>query len=538
MKKTVALLLVISFVLSLTSCSKITGIFSRGNEQSFSYPIAEMPHTLDPQIATEPAELIVIENCMEGLVRLNENGEVIPAVADSWDISADGLTYTFHLNANAHWAVDTDGKDFELKNFNKAITAHDFVFAFSRAALSETGAPDFQSISLIKNALKINRSGTADASALGVEALDDYTFEVELEHPNSDFLKSLTNAVFMPCSEQFFEYCAGRYGKQTKYFLSNAGFELRTWNESNLVLRKNKEYTLANAAIGDSVTLYKDENAFENFKNNNYDAIAVDFDAVDEALADPSLCVQQHDDTVWVLGFNCAGTLGGYRQLRQALVLGFDTEGLAHPEWATAATSAVPNICTANGLNYAAEIARSPSVSYTPQTAKEKYEAFVKKYEQEHDDEQIPTLKLLCTAPFEKCAKLITQNWQMNFGTGFEVKISVVTLPELRQAMEKGEFDAAITPLDADTADSLVFLKQFAADNVFRYESEAYQKEIASADDQAQKCLECENILLTEAALYPLFDSNSYYVQRNTVSGIYFYAFGGKVNFLNAQRSK
>ena len=193
MKKIISLLLVIAVLVSLCSCSKIKSLFSSGEEQSFSYPVAAMPESLDPQIASGEAELIIIENCMEGLVRLNEKGEVIPAVAQSWDVSADGLQYTFHLNPAAVWSVDTEDEDFTVKNFNKHITADDFVFAVSRAVKKETNAPDFGAVSLIKNAGKINASGSNDTGSLGIQAIDAHTLRITLESANSAFLKSLTN---------------------------------------------------------------------------------------------------------------------------------------------------------------------------------------------------------------------------------------------------------------------------------------------------------------------------------------------------------
>ncbi|MBE6818315.1 MAG: peptide ABC transporter substrate-binding protein [Ruminococcaceae bacterium] len=538
MKKVIAVMLVLASVFSLTSCSKINQLFSGNQEQSFSYPIAEMPVSIDPQIAQGEAELIIIENCMEGLVRLNAKGEVIPAVAKSWDISADGLQYTFHLNPQAAWAVDTEDEDFEIKNFNKRITANDFVFAVSRAVLKETQAPDFESVSLIKNAHEINESGTADTSSLGIKALDESTLVIRLESANSDFLKSLSSAVFMPCSEQFFDYCAGRYGRQADYFLSNAGFTLRAWNETNLVMRKNEDYALPNPAKADAVTLYRDENAFESFKNDNYDALAVDDDKIDEALADKSLNVQSYDDTVWCFALNCDGKLCSYQSLRQALMLSVNREALQAPDWGKAAVGVVPNICTAGGENYRSAAGEAAIPANDNAAATEKYQTFYEKYKEDTDEEDLPVFRLLCTAGFDANAKQIVQNWQMNFGTGFEVKIQVLSLDEIEKEVQAGNYDGVMMPVSADNGDALVFLKKFAGENEFGYESNAFLEALNEDGSEVAKCLKSENILLNDGAIYPLFTANSYYVQRNQVEGIYFYAFGGKVNFLGAERAK
>lgn len=538
MKKAVSVILLVCILLSCCSCSKIQSLFSKNSEQSFSYPISEMPKTLDPQIASSESELIVIENCMEGLVRINSEGKPVPAVAQSWEVSADGKKYTFHLSPDAKWSVDTDDEDFELEGFNSVITADDFVFAVSRAVKKETDAPDFQSVSLIKNALKIHSSGSKNTSSLGIKAVDANTLVITLESANSDFLSSLASAVFMPCNEQFFEYCSGRYGRQAKYFLSNAGFELRAWNETNLVMRKNDNYTLSNAAKGDSVTLYRDENAYDSFKNDNYDAIAVGDDYIDDALADSSLTVQQYDDTVWALALNCKSTLCSNKNFRQALALCVNREELKAPEWTSTASGIVPNICTAGGENYRSAAGKANIPKYNASKAAQKYYSAYETILKQTDEEQLPTLKLLCPAAFNETAKHIVQGWQKNFGTGFEVKIDVLGLEELEEAVGSGNYDATIMPVSADTMDALVFLKKFSADNDFGYKSSTYDKIINSASVESTKCRKCENTLLADAVIYPVFTSNSYYVQRNSVKNIYFYAFGGKVNFLNAERVK
>ena len=537
MKKVISLLLVFALIFSLSSCSKIKQIFSSKSEQTFSYPVEQMPTSLDPQIASGEAELIVIENCMEGLVRLNQKGEVIPAVAESWDISADGLQYTFHLNPEASWAVDTEDEDFEIKNFKKSITAEDFVFAVSRAVKKETNAPDFGAVSLIKNAGKINASGSSNTSSLGIKAVDAHTLKITLESANSDFLKSLSSAVFMPCSEQFFEYCSGRYGRQGQYFLSNGGFELRAWNETNLVMRKNESYTLSNPAKADTVTLYRDENAFESFMNHNYDAFAVGNDNYESILAQSSLQVQTYDDTVWAFGVNGESELCSYVPLRKALMSGFDSASLTLPAVMEKATGIVPNICTAGGENYRHRVKSASFISYSDEKSAAYYREFSEKYMEQNDSEEIPTFHFLCTASFEQSAKQMVQSWQMNFGTGFEVKISVLGLDELNETVKKGNFDGVIMPVSADTTDALVFLKHFSADNAFRYSSNRYNALINNDMAELEKCKACENMLLADACVYPLAFSKSYYVQRAGISGIYFYPFGGKVNFLNAQRS-
>lgn len=539
MKKFICIILVICLLLSFTSCDGIKKILGRGAEQTFSYPIEQMPETLDPQVASSSSELTIIENCMEGLIRINSKGEAVPAVAQSWSVSADGLKYVFKLRQDAVWYIDEDFEDFTGANFNKKITAKDFVFAISRAVKKSTQATDFQSVSLIKNAVKIHDSGKENTSSLGVKALDDYTLQITLETPNSAFLYSLANAVFMPCSEQFFNLCSGRYGRQLKYFVSNAGFYLSSWVEKSLTIRNNDTYRGTNAAKGESVSFYFDENAFESFKNDNYDAIPIGEDYIGEVLADENLSVQKYDDTVWSLAVNCKSSFGGSKAFRQALMQSFESDKLTYPDWVSPAQGIVPNICTAGEENYRKQAGSANILKCNPSAASAKYQSVIKRLSDEDEDFEGSSVSVYTIAAFEDSAKHIVQSWQQNLGTGFEAKINVVTFDELAKTVESGEYDIAIYPFSADTMDALVFLNKFATkDNVLNFGSRDYMRALSSKKAELSKCLACENILISSGVLRPLFTSNSYYAQRKNVSGIYFYAFGGKVNFINAVRAE
>ena len=198
----------------------------------------------------------------------------------------------------------------------------------------------------------------------------------------------------------------------------------------------------------------------------------------------------------------------------------------------------VPNICTLGSKNFRESVGAAAVKEYNSDAASEKYHTFFDKYATEHDSEELPVFRFLCTAPFEQSAKRIVQSWQMNFGTGFEVKISVLSLEELNEQVESGAYDGAILPIGAESADAAVFLKQFSVENEFRFSNADFNRLMNSDKEEMSKCREAENMLIKQGVVYPLFTSGSYYVQRKGISGIYFYAFGGKVNFLHAERVK
>ncbi len=129
--------------------------------------------TLDPHKSTTIVAGQLFIELWEGLTSFAADGAIVPGVAERWETSADGLTWTFHLRGDAKWS---DGS---------AVTAADFVFAWRRAVTPTTllGLPEW--IAPIKNALPILQHGK-DPASLGVAALDDRTLKVTLEHPKPD----------------------------------------------------------------------------------------------------------------------------------------------------------------------------------------------------------------------------------------------------------------------------------------------------------------------------------------------------------------
>src|SRR5256885_1671560 len=122
MKRAAYLLLAVAFVLS-ASCGK--GNFSerasQGKANTFVYPIVTNPTTLDPQIVKDGDTIDLLQNIYEGLVVWSEDNKPVGAGAESWDVSKDGLTYTFHLR---HGVKFQNGRE---------VTAADYKWSFERA---------------------------------------------------------------------------------------------------------------------------------------------------------------------------------------------------------------------------------------------------------------------------------------------------------------------------------------------------------------------------------------------------------------------
>ena len=248
MKKILSLLLCVLMLFSLAACTAEKGI-----DAKLIFPIDNDPRFLDPQIISDVGARNIILNCFEGLVTLGENGEILPGMAEKWDISADGKTYVFYLRENSRWRVtsaakrvlggdeiqlyptyDEKGKLLPLEEgketFNITVTAHDFVFGLRRALRPETKCPTAYKLYAITNAQSVHEGKKAETE-LGITALDSRTLKITLQNDDPDFLNTLLEPACMPCNEIFFEKTGGRYGLATRYLLYNGPFYINNWAE-------------------------------------------------------------------------------------------------------------------------------------------------------------------------------------------------------------------------------------------------------------------------------------------------------------------
>ena len=142
------------------------------------------PLTLDPDKATTTTDAAIISEMIEGLIDSGPDGKPVPGIADHWDTSPDGLTWTFHLR-DAKWS---DGVP---------VTAGDFVYAYHRILDPNFGSPYAYMLYVLKNGHDIAEKG-ADPNTLGAKALDDHTLQLTLEHPAPYLLQIAKHQTFFP----------------------------------------------------------------------------------------------------------------------------------------------------------------------------------------------------------------------------------------------------------------------------------------------------------------------------------------------------
>ena len=480
--------------------------------------------SLDTNLATDGESFEVIADCIDGLMQMDADGAAIPAIAESYDLSEDGKTYTFHL------------RDAKWQN-GDPVTANDFVFAWRRIC-QEAGEYAYlfdTSVGCVKNADAIIYEG-ADPTTLGVSAPDEKTFVVELEVPVSFFPSLMYFPTFYPINEAFYNSCeAGTYGTSPETFLSNGAFVLESYTPgtANLSIKKNPDYWDADrvklAGIKYQVVGSSD-NALTAFKTGALDVVTISGNQVASAQKDAKLAENLKvtgAGYLWYLTFsqtenNAEGGKLANTNLRLAISNSIDREALVEdyvmdgsldtytavpPQFAASATT---------GEDFSADQEAFADVcGYNPEKALEYYNAAI---------EELGTDTFTFTMIYgnnegdevAKVAQAIKSQVEENL-PGLTINLQPMTKAERIDKMQNDNYDVALTRWGPDYADPMTYMGMWITDNSNNYgfwSNEAYDKLIADCttgayisdyDARWAALYEAEALVMNEAVIAPLY---------------------------------
>lgn len=208
-------------MLTISGCAK---------DFSMKCRIGEFPTTLDPQMASSEIQMIIAHNTFEGLMRMDENNNPVPASCENVSISSDGKEYIFTIKKNLKWSNGTD------------LTINDFYFGLMRALDSNTKAPYGYLLNSIVGA-KESLAGNKNAK-IGINIVDDQTLKITLANKDDNFLYNLCHPVASPCNKEYFEECKGKYGITAKTIISNGTYKTAYLVTDNTIrISENANYT-------------------------------------------------------------------------------------------------------------------------------------------------------------------------------------------------------------------------------------------------------------------------------------------------------
>jgi len=493
-------------LLMLTGCRR-----DDGSGKVINYPVEAAPRRLDPAVARTAEELLVVGNCMEGLVREDADGRLVPGVAQRWETSADGLALTFHLRRDNHWRLPDGAQallgDEAFEGFDTRVTAGDFVFGLRRAVNPEINAPDAAGLMAIAN----------------LRAVDRFTLEITLEKPGGEaFLYALARSAAMPCNRAYFEACGGRYGLEPKYLPCNGPFYLDRMGESLTRLKPNEGYGDSGGALPATVNLWTEPDPFLRARllGTEYDAAIVPADFAASAPED----TRSHElkNATLALVFNCgAGALEDV-SVRVALCAALEPGALG---FGGAAAGLLPDGMRAGGANYREKAGPAEGIAYNPARANALAESAREKV----------VLRLVCAPEHETLMRRALQAWQKVFRLGLEARIETPEAEELQERLEAGDFDVAVVQLKLERAAAAQALRALeGAGSPARYQSAALETLLAAADrsgDTVRACLQAEEHLLQNGVYYPLEARSGRLLVAPGVEGLEVSAVGDRVYF-------
>lgn len=529
--RSIAFILCILIITALLpSCGK-----DDGSGCIFKMNIENNPQNLDPQMAVDSESMMIIVNMMEGLMKTDAGGAIVPAAAESFAMSEDGLTYTFYLRKDRKWESLTE-------DFSAPVTADDFVFAFQRLFDSETASPHSDDFMCIKNGFAVLK-GTKSVNELGVRAVDEHTVEFTLEYPYYDFLSLLAKTAAMPCCREFFELTKGKYGMSAEASASNGAFYLKEWNydpywdNNYLIMRRNKSYSESDYVYPYSINFFitGDSSAdSEDFSAGNVHCfISGKYD--EKIFAESNYTGSQIKTAGLVI--NPDSEYFGNKQLREALARSVNRESYSHnlSEQFSAAYGIIPGGLTVQGKSYR-ELSPDKSLSVYDVNFSRLWENALKAA----GTASVDDVKITVPESFSGIDAIydITDQWQNELL--FYCGVETVSQMEYDSKIENGDFDIALVEVRADNNSPQKFLESFCGNELFNGTAMLTSdidslKRAGSLSECSELICRAETEIINEYIFIPVCYENEYLVSSKNADGLEYYPFFPTVWFGNAK---
>lgn len=247
-KRVLALVLVVAMLVGAVACGSAEA--PAGEGKILSVQVGPDPETIDPALNSSSDGGTMLEHAFERLLSVDENNQIVAGAAESWEVSEDGLTWTFHLRDGLKWS---DGSD---------LTANDYVYSFKRVCDPMVAAPYAETVLGVVAGYEDAIAGNLDA--LQVAAPDDKTVVVTLSAPCSFFGSLIAFSTLSPVQQATVEKNGDAWATAAETYITNGPFYISEWVPgSHILMSKNPYYWNADAIKLDGIkwNLIEDANA-------------------------------------------------------------------------------------------------------------------------------------------------------------------------------------------------------------------------------------------------------------------------------------
>ena len=540
MKKLAALLAcVLALSLGLTACGgssasgSTTSAAATSGEKQLVVQLGPDPETLDPALnsAIDGANMILF--AFDTLLGVDEDLNVVPALAESWEESEDGMTWTFHLREGLKWS---DGSE---------LNAEDFVYSWQRMADPETAAPYAETVlGMVKNFNEIS-TGEMEPSELGVSAPDANTFVVELGQPCTYFDKIASFVASSPVQQETVEANGDAWAVDPSTYVSSGAFMMTEWVPgSHITYTKNPNYWDADSIKLDSIKclLIEDMNA------------ALSAYETGEALMIKSVPTEEMASLEGRDDFYVDPLLGTYyislqtekepfnnRDVREALSLAIDRDYVANTimqgTYSPAGNLIGPGITDADGSSFM-ENANGGEEYISTDPAD--FEANLEKAKQLMADagypngEGFPVIEYLVND--QGYHKALAEYLQKAWGElGITMEVKTAEWQSVTATRRAGDFDTARNGWVFDYNDPSSMFDLFYTgngNNDGKYSNAEYDAQMdisrttTDVEERFAALHKADDIIMADAGMIPVAFYNDYYLQSDKITGSWHSPYG------------
>ncbi|MFU0826776.1 MAG: SBP-bac-5 domain-containing protein [Lachnoclostridium sp.] len=502
---------------------------SSDGEKQLVAQIGPNPETLDPALnsAIDGANMILF--AFDTLLAIDKDNKVIPGAAESYEVSDDGLTWTFHLRDGLKWS---DGSD---------LTANDFVYSWKRVADPNTAAPYGETVlGMVKG---FDEAAAGDPDALAVSAPDDKTFKVELSHPCGYFDKLAAFGVLSPVNQKTIEANGDAWATKPETYISNGPFYMSEWVPgSHITFTKNPYYWNKDAIKLDSIKLLliEDSNAsYAAYQNGEAMMIKdVPTAEIPSLQGNPEFHVEPLLGTYYI-DLNCTLPQFSDSRVRQALSLAIDrkyvAETLMQGTYTAASSFVGPDVVDWDGSNF-----MDNANGGKPYIDVNDYEGNLEKAKKllaeagYPNGEGFPVINYSTNdSGYHKVVAQYLQNaWKE---LGITVNVNVVEWASFTPMRRAGDYEASRDGWVFDYNDPSNILELMVStngNNNAKYSNPDYdaimQKAASETDAKTRFDLlhQAEDIVMKDAAVIPLAYYNDFYLQSDKITGSWHSPYG------------
>ena len=491
---------------------------------------------MDSTVVDDAMSFNAITAITDGLTTVDVKGNTIPGIAKSWDVSNNGLTYTFHLR-DAKWANGDD------------VTAQDFVYSWHRIIknagnyaymLGSEGAS-------IKNADSLIDLGTTatdeQLNTLGIKATDDKTVVVDLEKNVPYFVGLMSFPCYFPQNQKFVEKCGKNYATKPEYILGNGAYKMTKWIKGNkATFTKNDKYYDAKSVKTKNLEMYlvqDPKTAAQNFDNGKVDYATINSTLVDKYKGkDTFKAIREGYLAYLICNFKADTTAN--KNLRHALSYAINRKDLCEnvlKDGSRAATGMVPSQLSKSPAGRDFRDDAGVLVGYDVKKAQEYLDAAKK--ELGTDTITVDLLYGTDESPMDTMAEYLQGSFSKLKGLKVNM-VATVKKDRIYNRQANGNYQIACTRWGPDYADPTTYLNLFLTGNQNNYgkysnaKVDSLMKQVQAESDLNKRwdlMTQVEKTALDDLAYIPVFEKGAAALKAKNVKGLVHSAVGVPYTF-------